>query len=215
MAGSRILVTWGSLLPQSQPEPKWTNSSRSLSKPGRASQTLAQCSCNGKVIVKHIAMFAAAMACFSAPSSSQLPPPAIQRPPRLPYGAAITLAQAKAVADTAAAAAAVARASVAIAIADPNGELILFEQLDDTSNGVREIAIAKARFAARFRMPTGYVAAQKRAGNDALLALPGADTGAGGVTLTREGHTIGGLGVSGMTGGGDEAVAEAGAAAVK
>jgi uncharacterized protein GlcG (DUF336 family) len=129
----------------------------------------------------------------------------------MPYGMPITLALAKRVAAAAEAAAIKANVKVAIAITDNNGELVYFEQLDDTSTGIRELAIQKARFSARFRMPTSYVGAMKRIGNDAFTAFPGAFPGGGGVTLTFDGYTIGGLGVSG---GADGPVADAGAAAL-
>jgi uncharacterized protein GlcG (DUF336 family) len=124
----------------------------------------------------------------------------------------ITLAQAKAVAAAAEAAAIKAKVNVAIAVTDVNGEVVYFEQLDDTSTGIRELALQKARFSARFRMPTSYVGDMKRAGNDSFLAFPGAFPGPGGITLTAGGRTVGGLGVSG---GADGQVAEAGAAALK
>lgn len=133
------------------------------------------------------------------------------RPPKMPYGLPVTLAQAKHVAAAAEAAAIQANVKVAIAITDNNGELVYFEQLDDTSTGIRDLAVQKARFAARYRMPTSYVGDMKRIGNDVFLAFPGAFPGAGGVTLTFDGRTIGGLGVSG---GADGTVAEAGAAAL-
>ena len=140
------------------------------------------------------------------------PPKVPTRPPRMPYGMSISLAQAKVVAAAAEAAAIKAKVSVAIAVTDVSGELVYFEQLDDTSTGIRELALQKARFSARFRMPTSYVGEMKRAGNDSFLAFPGAFPGPGGITLTAGGKTVGGLGVSG---GADGEVAEAGAAALK
>lgn len=155
---------------------------------------------------------AAAPAPGGAPAAGAAGPgPAPVRPPKMPYGMPITLAQAKRVAAAAEAAAIQANVKVAIAITDNNGELVYFEQLDDTSTGIRELAVQKARFSARFRMPTSYVAAMKRRGNDVFAAFPGAFPGGGGVTLTYDGYTIGGLGVSG---GADGPVADAGAAAL-
>ncbi len=155
----------------------------------------------------------------SAPAQSQgpsgaAPAPAAQRavrPPKMPYGMPIRLAQAKQVAAAAEAAAVKANVKVAIAITDNNGELVYFEQLDDTSTGIRDIALQKARFAARYRMPTSYVGAMKRNGVDIFTAFPGAFPGPGGVTLTYDGRTVGGLGISG---GADGAIADAGAAAL-
>lgn len=143
-----------------------------------------------------------------AQTAAKLP----ERPPRMPYGLPITLAQAKQVAAAAEAAAVKAKVNVAIAVTDNNGELVYFEQLDDTSTGIRELALQKARFSARFRMPTSYVGDMKKAGNDGFLAFPGAFPGPGGVTLTYNGKTVGGLGVSG---GADGEASLAGAAALK
>jgi glc operon protein GlcG len=162
------------------------------------------------------ALIALGLAAAPVAGLAQQPPPAPKsapvRPPRMPYGATITLTEAKAVAAAAEAAAIKAKVSVAIAVTDTNGELIYFEQLDDTSTGIRELALQKARFSARFRMPTSYVGDMKRFGNDSFLAFPGAFPGPGGATLTLNGKTVGGLGVSG---GADGEVADAGAAALK
>jgi glc operon protein GlcG len=158
----------------------------------------------------------AALALFvSGPGASAqptTPKAAPVRPPRMAYGAPITLAEAKAVAAAAEAAAIKAKVNVAIAVTDNAGELIYFEQLDDTSSGIRELALQKARFSARFRMPTSYVGDMKRFGDDSFLAFPGAFPGPGGITLTLNGKTVGGLGVSG---GADGEVATAGAAALR
>jgi glc operon protein GlcG len=162
-----------------------------------------------------LAITALALFVAPAPGMAQQAAPskaAPVRPPRMPYGAPISLAQAKAVAAAAEAAAIKAKVNVAIAIADNSGELIYFEQIDDTSTGIRELALQKARFSARFRMPTSYVGDMKRIGNDSFLAFPGAFPGPGGVTLTLNGKTVGGLGVSG---GADGEVADVGAAALK
>jgi glc operon protein GlcG len=153
---------------------------------------------------------AAAPAVAQAPAAPKAAAPV--RPPRMPYGQSITLAQAKAVAAAAEAAALKAKVAVSIAVTDTAGELVYFEQIDDTSTGIRELALQKARFSARFRMPTSYVGDMKKIGNDSFLAFPGAFPGPGGITLTAGGRTVGGLGVSG---GADGEVAEAGAAVLK
>ncbi len=160
-----------------------------------------------------LVLYALALALAPAAVLAQAQPPKLpERPPRMPYGVSITLAQAKAVAAAAEAAAIKAKVNVAIAVTDVNGEAVYFEQLDDTSTGIRELALQKARFSARFRMPTSYVGDMKRAGNDSFMAFPGAFPGPGGLTLTFGGKTVGGLGVSG---GADGEVAVAGAAALK
>lgn len=157
---------------------------------------------------------------FIAPAlsvSAQTAAPAMPtRPPVYPYGTSINLLQIKAIVAAAEVQARQIGAHVAIAVSDADGNLIYFENFDETSIGMREIAIAKARFSARFRMPTSYVADMLHAGNDGLTHLPGAVAGGGGIPLVLDGKTVGAIGVSGsMLPAKDMAIAGAGAAALK
>ena len=54
---------------------------------------------------------------------------------------------------------------MAVAVADPAGDLVYFEKIDDTRSGSVDVAIGKARSAARFKRPTKVF-------QDALVASP-------------------------------------------
>ena len=66
----------------------------------------------------------------------------------------LTLAAAKAIAAAAEGFARERGWTVAIAVVDAAGGLILFQLLDDTQPGSQEVAVHKARTAARFKRPT-------------------------------------------------------------
>jgi glc operon protein GlcG len=103
-----------------------------------------------------------------------------------------------------------------IAVVDAAGELLAFTRMDGARPASIEIAITKARSAARRHKPT----AEEGAG-DALRAVPlalashGNVTGmGGGVPIVVDGETIGGVGVSSGASLQDIEVAEAGIAAL-
>lgn len=89
--------------------------------------------------------------------------------------------------------------TVAIAVVDPDGGLILFHCLDGTQPASQDIAIAKARSAARFRRPTKAMEDGVAGGRLALLTVPGAAMLAGGVPVKTDGRIVGAIGISGMT----------------
>jgi glc operon protein GlcG len=122
----------------------------------------------------------------------------------------LTLDAAKAIA-SAAETFAVARGwTVAVAVVDAAGGLILFHSLDDTQPGSQDVALGKARTAARFKRPTRALEESVAGGRQALLSLPGATLVEGGVPITVEGRVVGAIGVSGMQSAQDSQVAEAG-----
>lgn len=99
-----------------------------------------------------------------------------------------------------------------IAVVDAAGELVAFSRMDDARAGSIEIAIAKARSAARRRRATA-----DEAGGDALSAVRLAlashlnVTGiGGGVPIVVDGQVIGAIGVSSGTTEEDLQVAQAG-----
>jgi uncharacterized protein GlcG (DUF336 family) len=121
-----------------------------------------------------------------------------------------------------AAAAAIAEAhtngwNMAVAIVDPAGDLVYFERMDDTQVASVDIAIAKARSAARFRRPTKVFQEALAAGGDGLrmLALQGATPIEGGIPLLAGGTLVGAIGASGGTAIEDGQTAQAGANVVK
>jgi len=101
--------------------------------------------------------------------------------------------------------------TVAIAVVDIGGNLILFHRIDDVQVGSLDIAIAKARTAARFKRPTRALNdAITKQGNVALVAVSGIVPLAGGLPIIVDGKVIGAVGVSGMSSDQDEIVAQAG-----
>lgn len=99
--------------------------------------------------------------------------------------------------------------TVAIALVDPSGGLVLFHCIDGTQPASEEIAIAKARTAARLKRPTKAMEEGIAGGRHALLTVPGALSLEGGVPIIVEGHLIGAIGISGMTSAEDGRVAAA------
>lgn len=138
--------------------------------------------------------------------------------PKLPqYGASITIAQAKKVADAALAPARANGWTVVIAIADPGGHLVYLEKMDETQVGSVAIAQDKARSAAIFKRPTKTFQERLAGGGAGLLVLglAGAVPVEGGLPILVDGKLIGALGVSGGSSAEDEACAAAGAAALR
>jgi glc operon protein GlcG len=100
--------------------------------------------------------------------------------------------------------------NMAIAIVDSHGTLIVFHRMDDVQIGSVDIAIEKARSAARFRRSTQVFADALKGGNQGLLSLQGAVAVAGGIPITVDGKVIGAVGCSGMASDQDATVAQAG-----
>jgi uncharacterized protein GlcG (DUF336 family) len=141
------------------------------------------------------------------PSSPPPPPPA--------YGTPITLEQARAAIADAEAEAKKNGWNQVFAVVDGGGNLIAFEKTDLTGNANIRIALAKAKMAATYRVPTKVYQDRLAAGETFILALPGAIPAAGGVPIVIGGKLIGAIGVSGATSLQDHQSAEAGVAAVK
>ena len=134
-----------------------------------------------------------------------------------PYGAPISLENAKK-----AAAAAIAEArknnwTMALAVVDPSGTLVYYEKLDNTQIGSAQVAINKARSAALFKRPTKSFEDQLAKGGDGLrtLGLEGAVPVEGGVPIVIEGKIVGAIGMSGGTSAQDAQCAQVGADALK
>jgi uncharacterized protein GlcG (DUF336 family) len=134
-----------------------------------------------------------------------------------PYGAPISLENAKK-----AAAAAIAEArknnwTMALAIVDPNGTLVYYEKIDNTQIGSSQVAISKARSSALFKRPTKWFQEQVAKGAEGLryLVLEGAVPVEGGVPIVIEGKIVGAIGMSGGTSAQDVQCAQIGADALK
>jgi len=144
----------------------------------------------------------------AAPAFAQLPNP---------YGASITLDQAKKIATLSVAEAAKNNWKMAIAIVDVAGDLVYFEKMDGTQVASVSIAQDKARSAVRFKRPTKAmqdVLAQGGAGVR-FLALQGAVPVEGGLPIVMDGKIVGAIGASGGTSDQDGLTAKAGADSVK
>jgi uncharacterized protein GlcG (DUF336 family) len=122
----------------------------------------------------------------------------------------ITLEAAKAIAEAGEAEALKRGWTVAIAIVDPTGGLVLVHVLDGTQPASQDIAIEKARTAARFKRPTKELEDRVAGGRTSLLSVSRfALMLEGGVPVMRDGGIIGAIGVSGMTSAQDGEIAAA------
>ncbi len=129
---------------------------------------------------------------------------------------ALTLEGAKQAAAAAAAEAKSHNEGSVIAIVDDGGNLLYLERLDGTFAAGSNIAIGKARTAALFKKPTSAFEEIIKNGRTAMVALVDFTPLQGGVPIEVGGVVVGAIGVSGAASAArDEAVAKAGAAAVK
>src|ERR1700757_672070 len=101
-------------------------------------------------------------------------------PPPPGYGAPITLEQARAAIAAGEAESKKNGWNHVFAVVDGGGTLIAFEKGDLASNSSSEIAQAKAKTAATFRVPTKVYQDRVTAGETFLLGLPGVVPAAGG-----------------------------------
>ena len=135
-----------------------------------------------------------------------------------PYGAPITLDQAK---KAMAAAEAEARKNnwfMVIAVVDSGGNLVMLERMDNAQFGSIEVAKEKAHAAVAFRRPTKVFQDLIAQGGVhlRLLNLTG-DAGVleGGVPVVLDGKVVGAIGASGGSSDQDAQVAQAGVNALK
>jgi uncharacterized protein GlcG (DUF336 family) len=137
--------------------------------------------------------------------------------PTTPYGAPISLEQAKKVLAGAEAEARKNSWNVVIAILDSGGHLVLLQRLDNTQFASVEVAQQKAYSAVAFRRPTKVFQDGVAAGGEGLriLKLAGATPVEGGLPLIVDGKLVGSIGVSGVTSQQDNQIAKAGADALK
>lgn len=103
--------------------------------------------------------------------------------------------------------------TVAIAIVNLEGGLVLFHCGDGTQPASQDIAVAKARTAARFKRPTRAMEDGVASGRHALITVPDAVMLEGGVPIRQNGQIVGAIGVSGMTSAEDGIIAAAALAA--
>jgi len=134
-----------------------------------------------------------------------------------PYGASISLADAKKIAALSVAEAGRNGWKMAIAIVDTAGDLVYLEKMDGTQVASVNIAQDKARSSVRFKRPTRAMQDVLAAGGAGVrfLALQGAVPVEGGVPLVMDGKIVGAIGASGGTSEQDGQAAKAGADSVR
>jgi len=134
-----------------------------------------------------------------------------------PYGAPISLENAKKAAAPALAEAEKNHWNMAVAIVDASGNLVYYEKMDNTQLGSANVAIDKARSAALFKRPTKALQDALAAGGDGwrILRVQGAVPVEGGIPLVMDGRIVGAIGVSGATSAQDAQCAKAGADVIK
>jgi uncharacterized protein GlcG (DUF336 family) len=160
-------------------------------------------------------LVAGAAVFISAQALAQpMPPPSGGPPPAPPFGTPVTLSQAMMAAEAALAKAKAMNRTMGIAIVEPSGDLVYFARMEGAPYSSIQLAQGKATTSARFRRPTRAFQEQVSKGNTYFLTF-NVVAAPGGVVLVSGGKLIGAIGVSGGTGDEDEAVAKAGAEAIK
>jgi glc operon protein GlcG len=101
-----------------------------------------------------------------------------------------------------------------LAVVNPAGDLILFEQMQGARPVGIDLAIGKARSAARFQLPTQALEAAIDTGRPAAITASQIQMD-GGVPIRVGGAVVGAVGVSGLDKTNDIAIAQAAAAAAK
>lgn len=99
--------------------------------------------------------------------------------------------------------------NVAISIVDPAGLPIVFQRMDGVGPIPEEIAVRKARSAARFGAPTSQLEAMAEA-MPAFLTVGDLMPLEGGIPIIVDGIVVGAIGVSGVTAAQDAQIAQAG-----
>jgi glc operon protein GlcG len=133
-----------------------------------------------------------------------------------PYGAPISLEQAKKVMAGAEAEARKNSWPVVIAILDSGGQLVMLQRLDNAQWGSVEIAKEKARSAVALRRPTKALQDLIAQGGANLRLLNiGYSVLEGGIPIVADGKVVGSVGVSGVTSQQDAQIAQAGIDALK
>jgi glc operon protein GlcG len=132
-----------------------------------------------------------------------------------PYGAPISLEQARAVIHAAVMEAAKKGWQMNVAVLDSGGNLVAFERMDGAQLASISISEHKARVAVKYRRPSrAFEDGIQRAGLNYVMTLDDVVASRGGIPLIENGKLVGAIGCSGGTGSQDEVVATAGAAVI-
>ncbi len=138
--------------------------------------------------------------------------PAAAPAPMPPYGAPITLDQAKRVMAAAELEAAKNSWPVAVTILDSGGNLVMFHKVDNAQLSAITTSEGKARTSLEFKLPSKALDDAIAAGGAGmrLLALKDITPLQGGLLILVDGKIVGAIGVSGALSSQDEQVAKAG-----
>ena len=90
------------------------------------------------------------------------------------------------------------KAPSAIAVVDPAGDLLAFERMDDVRPASAELAIEKARTAARLQRPTEEVEDSINRGRTAFVSA-GLVSLRGGMPIVVGGDVVGAIGIAGRS----------------
>jgi uncharacterized protein GlcG (DUF336 family) len=134
-----------------------------------------------------------------------------------PYGAPISLEDARKAAAATLAEAAKNKWNMVAAIVDPSGNLVYYEKMDNAQLASANVAIDKARTSALYKRPTKAMQDVLAAGGAGLrvLRLHDATPVEGGIPILADGKIIGAIGVSGDSSDHDAQCAAAGVALFK
>jgi glc operon protein GlcG len=105
------------------------------------------------------------------------------------------------------------QAPSAIAVVDPAGDLLAFQRMDGVRPASAELAIEKARTAARLRRPTAEIEDNINQGRTAFVTA-GIAALRGGVPVRVNGEVVGAVGVAGLNKDTDTGIATTAAAAL-
>jgi uncharacterized protein GlcG (DUF336 family) len=125
---------------------------------------------------------------------------------------ALSIDDAKAIANACRACAVQNGWNVVIAIVDDGGHTMYLERLDGTQKASSVVAQEKAKTALLFKRPTQAIEAVVAKGRNVMMMLPGATPIEGGLPLVRDGQFVGAIGISGVQSHEDGVVAAAGVA---
>jgi glc operon protein GlcG len=101
----------------------------------------------------------------------------------------------------------------AIAVVDPNGDLLAFQRMDGVHPASADLAIEKARTAARLQRPTAEIEDNISRGRTAFVTA-GIAALRGGVPIRVNGEVVGAVGVAGLSKEIDAEIANTAAAAL-
>lgn len=156
-------------------------------------------------------------AAAAAQAPSALPIPGLPKPPApypaYQYGMPITMEQTRKVIAAAEAEAARHNVHPTIAVVEPSGALEYYFKATDAFYAMEEMAMRKAKSAARNRRSTRYDMERYSAGITGITAAEEIFPFAGGEPIFWQGKVVGGIGVTGTVGF-DEMIAHAGALAL-